>query len=280
MHNTLFNLVKNKKFRKWALPEGAEQRIKRAINICTAENRPLNFVFEFGGYKLWRLPSAPHADMAEVFMLRHYINYLTPIARAYKPGVNMYFASDDYVVERMNNIKPSAMEAYAESFEKYIAEAQKNAPDNLKISYVRLADLYKDKNELEAELKLTFADNLKKFDNWTQEKKDRMLKRAELNFCKSGSLAAQDLSDISEIDYQTHLIHGAVYHDAFEDCHKRTEFVCGDDRILLFCTPIPEAVAIGTTKASVTKFWTGVGVIEDGLEKVLSPSQYFLRKAA
>lgn len=274
MQDKLFTLIKRKPFRKWALPAGAEERIRRAVQMCTAENRSLNFVFEFGGYKLWRLPSAPFADAAETYMLKYYIEYLRPVAELYAPGVNLFFASDDCVVERMNNIKAEAMEQYAVSFRQCIEETKALRPKNMNFSYIRLAELYPDRSMLEEELKITFADNRKKFDFWSEEKKTRMLGRAELNFCVSGPLAAYDLSGISPEEYQKRLIDGAVYHDAFEDCSKRCEFVLADDRILLFCTPIPEAVPVGTTKASVTKFWTGVGVLENGLEKVLSPSQW------
>ena len=207
-------------------------------------------------------------------MLRHYAAYLKPIAEAYPAGVNMYFASDDCVVERMNNIKPEALEIYANAFRDRLKQIEPELPDNIEMSYVRLAELYPNRQALEDELEITFADNMKKFETWTDEKKERMLKRARLNFCRSGPLAAKDLSDMSLEEYNRRLIAGAVYHDAFEDCSKRREFVVGKDKILLFCTPIPEAVAIGTTKASVTKFWTGVGVIENGLEKVLSPSAW------
>ncbi|MBR1777590.1 MAG: L-tyrosine/L-tryptophan isonitrile synthase family protein [Alphaproteobacteria bacterium] len=274
LEQTLYRLITRKSFRKWALPPNAAERIKTAVALCTAENKPLNFVFEFGGYKLWRLPSAPYPDLAETYMLRHYAAYLQPIAEAYPPGANMYFASDDCVVERMNNIKPEALEIYAAAFRNCLKQIEPELPDNIKMSYIRLAELYPSRKELEDELKIAFADNMKKFETWTPEKKDRMLKRAQLNFCPSGPLAAEDLSDISETELSLRLITGAVYHDAFEDCSRRREFVVGKDRILLFCTPIPEAVAIGTTKASVTKFWTGVGVLENGLEKVLSPSAW------
>lgn len=274
----LYRLITRKSFRKWALPADAPDRIRTAVNVCTAERKALNFVFEFGGYKLWRLPSAPYPDQAETYMLHHYAAYLEPIAKLYEPGVHLYFASDDCVVERMNNIKAQAMEIYAEAFRKCLDQIKPELPDNLKMSYIRLAELYPSRQELEDELKITFADNMKKFETWTAEKKERMIGRAVLNFCRSGPLAAQDLSGMTQAEYDRRLIEGAVYHDAFEDCSRRREFVLGKDKILLFCTPIPQAVAIGTTKASVTKFWTGVGVIEDGLEKVLSPSAWIKRQ--
>ncbi len=274
MREKLFDLIKRKKFRKWALTPEAEARVRKAIDICVSEQRPLNFVFEFGGYKLWRLPSAPYADDAETFMLKYYLDYLRPVAEQYKIGVNMYFASDDYVVERMNNIRADAMEKYADSFCKKLKAIKSFFPENLKMSYVRLAELYSDQKELEAELSEKFNEHTERYKEWTDDKKEKMLKRAKLNFCISGPLAAKNLSSISAEDYARRLKDGAVYHDAFEDCSRRREFVLAQDKILLFCTPIPQAVAIGTTKASVTKFWTGVGIFENGLEKVLSPSQW------
>lgn len=278
MIDALYRLIVRKKFRRWALPADAEERIRRALFICLSDERPLNFVFEFGGYKLWRLPSAPYPDLAERFMLRHYADYLRPVAELYPPGVHMYFASDDVVVERMNNIRADAMEKYAAGFCALLEETRSERPENMLFSYVRLGELYESRGELETELARTYAVNRVRFDTWSPEKKERMLKRAALNFCISGPLAAADLSGISEADYQERLIRGAVFHDAFEDCRKRRAFVLGEDRILLFCTPIPEAVAIGTTRASVTKFWTGVGIREDGLEKVLPPSQWEKRE--
>ncbi len=278
LQENLYRLIMRKSFRKWALPADARDRIKTAVNICTAACKPLNFVFEFGGYKLWRLPSAPYPDLAEKYMLRHYAAYLKPIAELYEPGVCLYFASDDCVVERMNNIKTQALEIYAGAFQKCLDRIRPELPGNLKMSYVRLAELYPSRQELEDELQIAFADNMKKFETWPAEKKERMARRAVLNFCISGPLAARDLSGMTQAEYDRRLIEGAVYHDAFEDCSKRRAFVLGPDKILLFCTPIPQAVAIGTTKASVTKFWTGVGIFEDGLEKVLPPSAWFKRQ--
>ena len=48
LEQTLYRLIVSKKFRKWALPPDAEKRIKTALAVCVPENKPLNFVFEFG----------------------------------------------------------------------------------------------------------------------------------------------------------------------------------------------------------------------------------------
>lgn len=70
---------------------------------------------------------------------------------------------------------------------------------------------------------------------------------------------------------------GPIMHDAYCNVPRRRAFVRGEDKIVVFSTPIPNAVAIGTTKSSVAKFWTGIGVLAktDDLfrEYILSPKQ-------
>src|SRR3990167_5830288 len=63
----LFKQITRKKFRKWRLPDLAHDRINRALDHCLAKSEPLTFRFRFGGYKLWRLDSAPEVDWAEFF---------------------------------------------------------------------------------------------------------------------------------------------------------------------------------------------------------------------
>ncbi len=54
--------------------------------------------------------------------------------------------------------------------------------------------------------------------------------------------------------------------------------VKSDEKILLFSVGTPQFIGIGTTKTSMTKHWTGFGVLEKNKEKlynrVLSPSQF------
>jgi hypothetical protein len=58
---------------------------------------------------------------------------------------------------------------------------------------------------------------------------------------------------------------------------KRREFHRGEDKILIFTIVVPNAIAIGTTHSSITKFWIGVGALKpksDGFDQIiLSPKQ-------
>jgi hypothetical protein len=107
----IYTKLTTKKFRKWAVDESSELQAKRAIQINVTGGKPLQFRFPFGGYKLWRMPTSPEVDWAEFFSIAYYCKYLAPIAAAYKPGIEFLFASDDIIIERMDNVPVSDTEA-------------------------------------------------------------------------------------------------------------------------------------------------------------------------
>jgi hypothetical protein len=78
-----------------------------------------------------------------------------------------------------------------------------------------------------------------------------------------------------EIDYQKN----RLLHDAYMAVSKRRPHHKSPDKILISATPFGDrtSIPIGTTKKSVVKFQTGVGLLEknaDGyIENIYSPSQ-------
>lgn len=275
LEHFIYAKLTSKKFRKWSVDESSELQAKRAINFAVSENKPLQFRYPFGGYKLWRVPGSPEVDWAEFLSITYYCNYLAPIAAAYKPGVELLFASDDVIIERMDNIPKPDTDAYFDSFKVLLEQFRKYLPSNFSVDIVRIGDLYHDKAAMETEL----AANVEKFkkeyaENVDAAKKDKMLTSSELNIRWDG---AKDLTKLSDEEKQAVITMGPVYHDAYCALSKRREFNRGEDKIVIFTTRIPNAIAIGTTKASVTKFWTGYGVLErhgEGFRaKILSPKQ-------
>lgn len=265
----------SKKFRKWAVDESSEQQAKCAIQLNVSQGKPLQFRYPFGGYKLWRMPSSPEVDWAEFFAIAYYCKYLAPIAAAYEPGIEFLFASDDLIIERMDNIPAADTNAYFNSFKQLVGEFQKHFPANFKMDIERIADLYPDKEAMEQEL----AGNVVKLkqDYATTvdaAQKQKMLTTSELNVRWDG---AKDLSRLSDAEKRAVIEMGPVYHDAYCALSKRREFNRGEDKIVIFTTVIPNAIAVGTTKTSVTKYWTGFGILERASESfkahILSPSQ-------
>lgn len=274
MEAFIYTKLTSKKFRKWKVDEGSEQQAKRAIHINVAANEPLQFRFPFGGYKLWRIETAPEVDWAEFFTVAYYAKYLAPIAAAYEPGLELVFASDDVIIERMDNIPAADTDAYFNSFQILLENFSKYLPANLGISIMRIGDLYSDKNVMEEELAANIEKVRAEYGNSDETHRNKMLITSELNINWDG---AKDLKKIPPEEKQKIIEMGPIYHDAYGALSKRREFNRGDDKIVIFTTPIPNAIAIGTTKSSVTKFWTGCGVLEKVeagyRDRILSPKQ-------
>lgn len=90
-------------------------------------------------------------------------------------------------------------------------------------------------------------------------RKEKMLKSSVHNINFDG---AQDWNFLAEEQREEKIKMGVIYHDAYGKVPRRVAFVRGEEKIAVFTTVIPNAAAIGTTKNSVTKFWTGYGVLE------------------
>jgi len=271
----IYAKLTSKKFRKWAVNESSEQQAKQAIKLNVSAGKPLQFRYPFGGYKLWRMPSSPEVDWAEFFSIAYYCKYLAPVVAAYEPGIEFRFASDDVIIERMDNIPAADTNAYFDSFTKLLEQFRQFFPTNFKMDIVRIGDLYEDKDAMEQELAVNVEHFKQEYATVvTAEKKQKMLTTSELNIRWDG---AKDLTQLSDADKQAVIEMGPVYHDAYCALSKRREFNRGEDKIVVFTTVIPNAIAIGTTKSSVTKYWTGFGVLEAGdagfKAKILSPAQ-------
>ncbi len=270
----IYKALTNKKFRKWAIDESTQQRVKRAIHLNVSKNQPIQLTLPFGGYKLWRLPSAPEVDWAEFFMLSYYLSYMAPIAAAYKPGIALSFSSDDIIIERMNNVSDADTDAYARSYSALLAQFRVYLPANVTIELKRVRDMYPDRSEYEREL----AHNIERFtkeyaalDATTRAHKE---KTSILNIRWDG---ARDLTGLSDAQKQEVVSFGPILHDATCYVSKRQAFVRGENKIVIFGNKIRNCIPIGTTKTSRTKFWTGFGVLEQRgeklLDRILSPEQ-------
>ncbi|HSX06363.1 MAG TPA: L-tyrosine/L-tryptophan isonitrile synthase family protein [Candidatus Saccharimonadia bacterium] len=271
----IYAKLTSKKFRKWAVDESSELQAKRAIGLNVSAGKPLQFRYPFGGYKLWRMPSSPEVDWAEFFAIAYYCKYLASIAAAYKPGIEFLFASDDMIIERMDNVPIADTDAYFNSFKKLLEQFRSHFPANFKMDIVRIGDLYEDKEAMEQELAAN-VERLKQEYATTVDpaRKQKMLTTSELNVRLDG---AKDLTKLNEDEKRAVIEMGPVYHDAYCALSKRREFNRGENKIVIFTTVVPNAIAIGTTKSSITKYWTGFGILEaDGnsfKSRIISPTQ-------
>ena len=263
----------SKKYRKWSLPD--DSNLNEIVNACVKDNKPIKMVYPFGCYKLWRLPVDSEIDWAEFFAISYICEWIAPILAIYKPGIDFTFSSDDVIVERMNNISKKIVDNNVKKFIKLLEIFQKYTKNNLSLNLQRIGDLY-DKQEFEEELKTSFINETKKHETYSDQKKIPLLKSSELNICWNGE---EDWKKLSEEEKKDKIKRGAILHHAYTSLEKRAKFTRALDKIVVFTTPLtrPNNIAIGTTKNSVTKFWTGIGVLEKHGEKfkdtILPPKQ-------
>lgn len=270
----IFKTLTSKKFRKWAIDDKTQNEIKHAIHLNVSRNEPIKLTFPFGAYKLWRLPSTPEVDWAEFFTLAYYSQYAAPILAGYNPGVLFSFSSDDIIVERMNNVPAADCLTYIRTFSQLLDVFRKHFPPNMKMELVRVADMYPDKAEYERELAEQIKEYTKIYAAIDPKKRDAKNKSSALNIRWDG---VRDLTGLSDQEKSEMIEFGPILHDAHCAVSRRRAFVRGENKIVVFSNPVNNAIPIGTTKSSRTKFWVGLGVLEQRGEKfydrILSPEQ-------
>lgn len=272
----MYKKLTSKKYRKWALSPDQITKIRSIIHDRVLHNLPILFTYPFGGYKLWRLSVTPEVDWAEFFSIAYFFEYLAPIAAGYSPGFEFQLISDEVIIERMNNIPKSDTDLYTQTFQTLLVEFQKYTPNNAKIELKLVRDLYTpEKFELEL-AKLIPKDIDVEWENQPDIKKVRRLKMSAMNIKMEGKEKWNVLSE----DEQNKLVKkGSVIHDAYISLPRRVALAKGPDKIIIFAFSIPgiPCIAIGSTKSSANKFWTGIGVLEQKgevlKEKILSPTQ-------
>lgn len=273
----IFAKLLSKKYRKWSAPVAVQAKIKDVIHFCVASGKPIRFDFSFGGFKLWRMPTAPEVDWSEFFSLAYYAEYAAPIVAAYEPGVVFDFSSGDIAVTAVNNVPREDVERYHESFKTLLSVFEPTLPANMVMGVSRLRDLFADENEY-----------LQKMDSYLEGFRSALKDNPKyLDEIQRGSLqnyqlinGAEDVTNISSEELQRRRTYS---YEVAEGMYDMPEISGknGPDTISLLATklelPAP-SIIIGTTRSTAAKFWAGLGVLahngETFAEYVISPKQW------
>lgn len=268
----IYNKVTSRKFRKTSVDKESEEVVKAAIHKNVVNNEPIKFTYPFGGYKIWRVSTYPNADWAEFMTLSYVLRYVAPIHNVYEPGVEIYFSSDDVIIELIDNYPRNDLDSYINSLKNLLSAFSNYFPSNLKLELKQCVPDYYSIEEYEQEL-----DALVNNYELTPERRERMDKFFKFNFQKSGKI-----DYTNESKYKADLDRLMKYSDAYLQLKRRSDFVRGSDKILLFSNPITKGIDIGSTNVSKAKFWAGIGVFESenkgGTElfydRVMTPKQW------
>ncbi len=262
----LYHHLTTKKFRKYALPEGYNAVIRNIIHEAVKNQQPMNLVWVFGCYKLWSLKEAPTVDWAELFSLMYFVDWLKPIVQLHKPGIIFDFFSDDVIIPIMNHVPQNDVTAYVESFKTLLKFIVPYLPKGFSFQFHRVINRYESFDHFLAELNQNIQ-------TLTDER--------EKNFAlTTAQIAMIDLNVIPNEKQQSDLFWRQkvqIIHDAYSMSSKRRPYYRNSNKIMVVNTAVNGAIAVGTTKASVAKFWVGAGALEKKgdsfTELVLSPSQ-------
>ncbi|MBU0707960.1 hypothetical protein KKG41_06335 [Patescibacteria group bacterium] len=274
----IFRMLMSKKFRKWKVGEEYIQELKESVQHAVKNQIPINTTWFFGGYKLWSLPSSPEADWAELFNIHYILRYAIQIAEVYKPGIVMtYWAANPSIMKRQSNIPEENCLIYHKSFRKLLESFQNYLPNNIKLELRVFEELYKDKKEYHNELESLIKEVENEYESWSPERKEKKERSSLLNIQWQG---AEDWSRLTESAKQDKIKSGPIVHDSFCRLSKINQAIRGLGKVDLTANPLPKhnSITIGTTKTSITKFWTGVGILEKKgdsySDRILSPQQF------
>jgi len=275
LESYIFQKIASKQYRKTKLDPACIDRVKHAIHANVHLQKPLPILYFQGGYKLWRFPTSPEVDWAEFFNLAYVLSYIAPIAAAYNPGITLSYYIHTLLPEKHDNLTTKEIEQYITSFQTLINLFLKYTPTNISIRIWKDADLY-GRDEYFATLDEVYKEAEKQYEAMTPERKTKYKKLGELNIKWHGQ---EDWTKLTTSEKEEKIRIGGIWELAgTANLHRIDHTAKGNDKILLMTVSTPQFINIGSTKTSVTKHWTGFGVLEqteNGYnERILSPSQF------
>lgn len=269
----IYRKLTSTKFRRSPIDLDSEKRVKEAIHLNVSKNEPIKITYPFGAYKSFRVPTYPHVDWAEFFTISYVIRYIAPILQTHEPGVQIYFSSDDVVIELIDNYPRKNLDIYVNSFKNLLKEFSKYFPKNLKVEFVQvMPDLYTEQ-EYNKELDQTYKEFKER--GLTEERKAKLRKGFEFNFNPKGK---KDYTDTPQEEFEKIIEDLMYYSEGYMQLKKRRAFIRGEDKVVIFSNKIPNAIDIGSTNVSEAKFWVGIGSVEHEderyFDRIMSPKQF------
>jgi hypothetical protein len=266
----IFKILMSKKYRKYAASPELITHVQEAIRLNIANHEPINITYVHGAYKLWRLDEAPEPDWAELFSAMYHTNWLRPICEIYEPGVWFDCFVDDLIVPILNTASSSDMETYFKLYRDIFTFLADYRPANFKMTATGVSEQYPSPEAFKEQLTKDIAALAATLPGGLPIIDDERRAMIDLN----AQPTAEQLADPQWHEKN------ALIHDAYITKTKGgTGYHRRPNKIVAFNQPLANGmnIAVGTTRASIAKFWAGVGVLkptgDDFNQIILSPSQ-------
>ena len=270
------------KYSKKAQYKDAKEYTESKVDNILKDNLPFLFCFCFGGYKHFWSPTYPEPDWAEVFSIKYLMEYILPIAKEYKYGVDLEFESEEVAISYMNNVPQDGLERYNEIFRRLLAYVNGNTNEPIKLSLVLAKDFY-DEEELFSEMNDYKAEVERRFSNLDEKEKEIRLRRAETNIKWDG---VKDLTGLNDVEKKKAIYDSRILNETFLDIDydlRGKEYFEKENLIPLLGTFGYGAggenwLHVASNQSSIVDFWAGIGILEVRddkiIERTLSQKQF------
>ena len=265
------------RYRKSTPSPDVAASITRNIQQSVKEEKPIHLTIPLGGYKKWQLGSAPTTDWSEFFHLRYMLEYMAPVAAAYKPGVLLDYFSNGWMAKVISFYSDEDLAAYTKSFRELIDQFAGNFPPNVQISYNVVAEQKDERMLLERTLKnrpVVEAAWQKLSDEEKREKlaySERSIRWDRLE--RDRPLTADEKE---KLIYEGKIIHDSLLMGGWNGdlYYLRSENGIG----IIHRNSDPYFLHLATVAGSFVQFWVGTGILEErkgrDIPRVLSYTQY------
>ncbi len=275
LEDKIYKILSKSSLRLGKLDESVAKILKDKIILSVSQNLPITLILGVGGFKNFRIDSAPHIDWAEVFQIDFLLKSLYEISEIYEPGLHIEYSGDAEALVLIDNIKSEWVKIYNDEFDKLVEIVNTKLPSNIKITTRNFSEFYTLdflQDELDRKLKNVNLSDLKIIE-FINEKMDR----AENNFCINGEINYRDISDEKK---KKLLVESILKHKFWleTDYENRSEYLEGGINIPVIHTQFPGCLQIKSCKGCDIQYWIGKGLVINNGEKaypwIMSPKQF------
>lgn len=281
MSTKIQNLLLSGKYRKFPITEEIRQMLKQRIDYILNNDKPFIFVPSFGGYKHSWTPSYPCTDWAEVFNIKCFIDYLTPLHYLAGKSIIVEYLSKDIIVPMMNNIPKEFVDKYINDFKKLIALAN-HKQDKIKFEFHSSHEDY-ETSTLFRLMKQEKENIVNKFNSLDVNEQEIKFKKAQNNYCWNG---INNYENISESEKKNIIKESKIINETF--LKVDSELRGGSSKGRNNAIPILFRRGVGACNeiclnlcscpSSTVAFWVGIGILEIRenkiIPKIISKLQY------
>ena len=255
----IYHLLTPEWFRFGPIDRQTEDSLRKMISSFVKENKPIRLLNACGGFKNYRIDSAPHIDWAEIFHLSFISNTLLRICEIYEPGINLEYSGDAHMSCIVDNIKREYVDTYLKEFDLAIDQFDFITPKNFRITHKHFLDFY-DYDDMKIKInELGDKENLLGSKNHESIEKNYL--RAVQNFCFDGEENLTSLSDFEKEELiKRSILKAYIWYEI--DFEKRGDYFAS---FISICNlkDFPETYCVRSIRhLPCPPFWQGKGIIE------------------